>query len=184
MTELASKNQLRMSLTRWALVTVPLFILLGTLSGVMSNSGNRNHWYSGLAKPELMPPGWAFGVIWTLLYALIGFAVAMILDARGAKGRPLALLLFALQFLLNLAWSPVFFAMHQAHFAVLLLLIIIVTAVATTFAFAQIRVRAAWLMVPYLAWLCVASALSYQIDTLNPNAAHLGSFVSSTHINN
>ncbi len=182
MTELASQNQLRMSFARWAIVTVPLFVLLGALSGVVSNSGMQNRWFALLAKPALMPPGWIFGVVWTILYALMGLAVAMILDARGARGRSFALALFGLQFAMNLAWSPVFFAFHQAHFAVFLLVVILVAAIATTFAFAPIRARASWLLVPYLVWLSFASVLSYQIDKLNPDAAHLGRVVGTAHI--
>jgi len=182
MSEIASKTQLRMSFTRWAVVAVPLLILLGGLSGVLSNSGNNNHWYAGLTKPEIMPPGWAFGVIWTILYAMMGCAVAAILDARGAGGRALALGLFTIQLVLNLIWSPLFFGAHQAHLAVFLLVVILLAAVATTLVFAPIRRHAAWLMVPYLAWLCVALALAYQIDQLNPNAAHLGTVAGTAHI--
>lgn len=182
MSEIASKMQLRMSFARWAVVAVPLFVFLGGLSGIISNSGPSNHWYAQLSKPEIMPPGWAFGVVWTILYALMGLAVAAVLDARGARGRVLALGLFAAQFALNLIWSPLFFRAHQAHFAVFLLAIILIGAVATTFAFAPIRRNAAWLMLPYLAWLCIALALAYQIDRLNPNAAHLGTVAGTAHI--
>jgi len=100
MSEIASKMQLRMSFARWAIVAVPLFVFFGGLSGVLSNSGSNNHWYAQLLKPEIMPPGWAFGVIWTILYALMGLAVAAILDARGARGRALALGIFTAQFVL------------------------------------------------------------------------------------
>lgn len=182
MSEPASKTQLRMSFARWAVVTVPLFILLGGLSGVVSNSGNGNHWYALLTKPAVMPPGWAFGVIWTTLYALMGFAVAAILDARGAKGRGIALGTFALQFILNLAWSPLFFGAHQAHLAVFLLGLIFVVAVMTTIFFAPIRRHAAWMLVPYLAWLSIATVLAYQTDQLNPNAAQLGTGTQTAHI--
>jgi len=182
MSELASKNQLRMSFARWAMVTVPLVVLLGLLSGVIANSGMGNAWFARLTKPELMPPGWAFGVIWTLLYALMGLALALVLDARGARGRPFALVLFGVQLVLNLAWSPVFFGAHQAHFAVLLLAIIFVAAFANCVAFGRIRTQAAWLLVPYLAWLCVATVLGYQIDQLNPNAAQLGKAAGTAHI--
>lgn len=171
-----------MSFARWAVVTVPLFILLGGLSGVVSNSGNGNHWYAQLTKPAIMPPGWAFGVIWTILYALMGLAVAAILDARGAKGRGVALGVFALQFVLNLAWSPLFFGAHQVHAALILIGAIFVLAVATTVLFAPIRRHAAWQMVPYLAWLTIATALAYQTDQLNPNAATLGTGAQTAHI--
>src|SRR6185503_2730178 len=101
MTEIASRAQLRMSYLRWALVTVPLILLLGTLSGVAAGSGSSNPWFAALRKPAFMPPDWAFPVAWTLLYICLGLALALILHARGARGRPLALTLFVLQLALN-----------------------------------------------------------------------------------
>ena len=90
MMEIASRGQLRMAYARYALVTVPAILLLGTLSGKVSNSGYGNPWFDALAKPSFMPPGWAFPVAWSLLYILLGLSLAIILNARGAKGRGLA----------------------------------------------------------------------------------------------
>jgi tryptophan-rich sensory protein len=86
MTQIASRSQLRMSFLRYALVTVPLILLLGILSGRASNSGFGNPWFDALVKPDAMPPGWAFGVAWTILYILLGLSLALILHARGAEG--------------------------------------------------------------------------------------------------
>jgi hypothetical protein len=54
-----------------------------------------NAWFDALEKPAIMPPGWVFGLAWTILYILLGLALALILHARGARGRGLALALFA-----------------------------------------------------------------------------------------
>jgi translocator protein len=167
---LASKEQLRMSFLRWAMVCVPLLLFLGFFSGQASNSGFGNRWFDALAKPDTFPPSWVFGFVWSILYVLQGLILAMLLHARGSKGRGLALGLFGVQFLLNLGWSPLFFGAHQVSMALVLLLVILIFAVATTFAVAPIRKQAAWMMVPYLAWLCAASFLNYQMDGLNPNA--------------
>jgi tryptophan-rich sensory protein len=173
MTGIASKSQLRMSFLRYALVTVPLILLLGTISGRAANSGYGNPWFDTLVKPAAMPPGWTFGAAWTTLYILLGLALAMILHAKGSRGRGLALSLFAAQMLLNYAWSPVFFAMHQVRLALVLILAMLALAAATAFLFARIRKQAALLMLPYLAWLCFAAFLNYQIILLNPEAETL-----------
>jgi tryptophan-rich sensory protein len=173
MTAIASRSQLRMSLLRWCLVTVPAVLLLGTLSGRAANSGYGNPWFDALVKPEAMPPGWMFGVAWSILYILLGIALAMILNARGARGRPLALAFFFVQLLLNYAWSPVFFAMHQVGTALLLIGAILVLAMIAAFLFARIRRAAGLLMLPYLAWLGFASYLNYEIMVLNPGAESL-----------
>jgi benzodiazapine receptor len=173
MTAIASKAQLRMSFVRWALVTVPLILLLGTLSGRIANSGYGNPWFDALVKPAIMPEGWVFGAAWTLLYILQGLALAMILHARGARGRGLAIALFAAQLLLNYAWSPIFFGLHQVTTAMIVILLMLALAVAVTILFARIRRTAGLLMLPYLAWLCFAALLTWQILQLNPDAETL-----------
>jgi tryptophan-rich sensory protein len=162
-----------MSYLRWALVTVPAVLLLGTLSGRASNSGYGNPWFDALVKPEAMPPGWVFGVAWTILYILLGLALAMILNARGARGRPLALALFFAQLLLNYSWSPIFFAMHELRLALFVIAAMLGLSIAATVRFAKIRRAAALLMLPYLAWLCFAGFLNFRIIELNPDAEAL-----------
>jgi translocator protein len=173
MTAIASKSQLRMSFLRYALVTVPAVLLLGIVSGRLANSGYGNPWFDALAKPEMMPPGWVFGAVWTFLYILLGLALAMILHAHGAGGRGRALGLFGLQLLLNYAWSPVFFGAHKVGLALSMIIAMIVLTAATAALFARIRAAAGILMLPYLAWLLFAAVLNYQIMVLNPNAAEL-----------
>lgn len=182
MGEIASASQLRQSYLRWAIVTVPLIVLLGTGSGQLSGSGYGNPWFDALEKPEIMPPGWVFGVVWTLLYILMGLALAMILNARGAAGRGMAIALFVIQLALNLAWSPLFFAKHEVSLAFWLILAILLFAVLTAVAFGRIRRSAGLLMLPYVAWLIFASFLNFQIDQLNPAAETLAPGGSSTQI--
>ena len=158
---------------RTALITVPIVLALGSLSGRLANSGYDNGWFAALAQPDIMPPGWVFGVVWTILYCLMGVSLAMILVAKGAPGRGRALSLFLTQLVINLAWSPIFFAWHQVTLAFYLILLILALTVATTFAIAPLRKAAAWLLVPYMVWLSFASILNYQIDQLNPDAETL-----------
>lgn len=170
---IASKGQLRMSFLRWAIFTVPLILLLGFASGRSVPSGSENTWYMALVKPAMTPSGWLFPVAWTTLYILLGLAVAIILHARGARGRGLALALFAAQFVLNLAWTPLFFGMHQVGAALIVIIAILVVATITTVLFGRIRPLAAWLMVPYLAWISFAGVLTWRIGQLNPDAETL-----------
>lgn len=173
MTGIASKSQLRMSFLRYALFTVPGVLLLGTLSGQLSGAGEGNLWFDALHKPAIMPPGWAFGAAWTVLYILLGLSLAMVLHARGARDRPKALTLFALQLVLNFAWSPAFFAYHQVGIALSLIAAMIVVSLGMVFVIWRIRIAAALLLYPYLGWLMFAAALTYQIMALNPGAASL-----------
>ena len=123
-----------------------------------------------------------FGTAWALLYVMLGLALAMILNARGAKGRALALSLFFAQLLLNFTWSPLFFGAHQVTAALWLILGILALTIATSFAFARIRTAAAWMLVPYMVWLSFASILNYQIDARNPDAETLVPPAATTQI--
>ncbi|GLI96764.1 TspO/MBR family protein [Sphingobium sp. BS19] len=173
MNEIASKGQLRLSYLRWALFVVPAIVFLGFLMSRISNAGFGNLWFDTLVKPSIMPPGLAFPIVWSILYVLMGLALSVVLDARGAKGRGVAVLLFLAQLACNLAWSPLFFASHKVTAALYLIILMLILATATTLAFRRIRRIAAWLMVPYLCWLGIACGLNYEIRRLNPDAETL-----------
>ncbi|MDX3901649.1 MAG: tryptophan-rich sensory protein [Sphingobium sp.] len=173
MNEIASRGQLRLAYLRWALFTVPVVVALGFLSGKIANSGYGNRWFAALEKPALMPPGWAFGFAWTVLYILMALALAIILHARGARLRRLAIALFLVQLLLNLLWSPLFFRAHQVDDALILLVVLLLVVLVTTALFWRIRMLAGLMLLPYIAWLAFAAFLTYEIDRLNPNAETL-----------
>lgn len=182
MTELASRSQLRMSFLRTALFTVPAVVLLGTLSGLLSNSGDGNAWYRALVLPSFQPPSWAFGVVWPILYICLGLSLAMIIHARGAPRRGLVLTIFLVQLAINYAWSPVFFGLHQVTLALGLIVIMVALTLLLIALTWRIRPAAALLLLPYLAWICFATALNYRIMVDNPNAARLAPAGASTDI--
>jgi translocator protein len=167
---LASREQLRASLLRWTLVCVPGCILLGTLAGRLSQSGAKNPWFDALAKPDIFPAPALFGIVWAVLYGLMGFALALVGSAWGARGRGLAVASFAVQFLFNLSWSPVFFGMRQITGGLIVIAVLDVLVVVTLVLFWRIRKLAGALLLPYLAWILFATVLNYEFSRLNPEA--------------
>ena len=170
MTALASSGQLRASLLRWALVLVPGLVLLGFLSSVLSGSGPSSPWFAGLIKPAIYPPPQVFGIVWSVLYAMMGLALAMIMAARGAWARGRAVIAFIVQLVLNLAWSPLFFAAHQITGALVLIGVLDLAVVATIALFWRVRPLAGGLLIPYLAWILFATMLNWQFHVANPDA--------------
>lgn len=170
MNQVASPAQLRASILRWALVLVPLVMLLGFVSGKVSGSGADNPWFAALTKPDLYPPPLAFPVVWGVLYLLMGLAVAFVAAARGARGRGVALAVFAVQLALNLAWSPLFFGLHEMSRALVLIGVLDVAVAVTLVLFWRVRLVAGVLLLPYLAWVLFATVLNWQFLTLNPDA--------------
>ena len=156
--------------SRIAIVTAPAIVLLGSASGWLSNSGYENAWFDALQKPFFMPPGWLFGVVWPILYILMGVALAMILAEPPSPRRRNALILFFVQLALNFAWSPIFFAAHDITLAKYVIFVMAVIAAGAAGQFMRLRKAAGLLLVPYLAWLIFAAALNSAIEDLNPAA--------------
>jgi len=153
-----------------ALATVILIELLGGLSGWLSNSGFGNPWFDALVKPLFMPPGWLFGVVWPILYSLLGISLAIALAEPPSPRRRAGLILFALQMVMNFAWSPIFFAGHDIRLAKVVIFAMAALAAAAAGQFLRLRKAAGLLMIPYLAWLVFAATLNASIEGLNPGA--------------
>ncbi len=158
------------SWSRIAIVTGPAIVLLGSASGWLSGSGYGNPWFDALQKPFFMPPGWAFGVVWPILYLLMGIALAMVLAEPESPRRRNALILFFAQLALNLAWSPIFFAAHDITLAKYAIYVMAVIAAGAAGQFMRLKRPAGLLLVPYLAWLIFAAMLTSAIEDLNPGA--------------
>lgn len=125
-------------------------------------------WYSGLAKPPGTPPDWVFGPVWTLLYAVMGVALARLwLLPRETKGRRAALAWFGAQLALNLAWSPVFFGMRQILTGLIIIALLLWSIRIAVAAMAPVDRRAAGLMWPYALWVSYATYLNAGIWFLN-----------------
>ena len=170
MTIPASRGQLRASFLRWALFVVPTVMALGFFSGRLSGSGPGNPWFDALAKPGIFPPPGTFGIVWPILYFLMGIAFTLVLTARGARGRGMAVAAFVVQLVLNLAWSPAFFAAHRMTVALWILVALDLAIVVTIALFWRIRRPAALLLVPYLAWIGFATLLNWEFVRANPAA--------------
>ena len=170
MNRLATASQLRASLLRWIMVLVPATMLLGYLSGMVAGSAAGNPWFAALEKPATYPPAATFGIVWGVLYAMMGLSLALVCAAWRAWYRTPAIIAFCAQFALNLAWSPMFFAQHQITVALAIVLLLDIAVVLTIWLFWKVRRAAALLLLPYLAWILFATVLNWQILQLNPSA--------------
>jgi benzodiazapine receptor len=138
----------------------------GALVGATSASGDTE-WYRSLVKPPWNPPSWVFGPVWTTLYALMAVAAWRIWKRGGFDANRPALRLFLLQLLFNFAWSFVFFKFQRIDLALVEIGCLWILIVLTIRAFARIDKPAAWLLVPYLAWVTYAATLNAAIYMLN-----------------
>lgn len=128
----------------------------------------QDAWYSALAKPSWMPPGWLFGVVWTVLYAMMGFAISLVLLPNAKRGgRSPALTAFAIQLALNLAWSPIFFRFHSPGWALVVILFLWIAIAWTVATCWSVNDLAGILLLPYWAWVTFAVALNAAIWRMN-----------------
>jgi tryptophan-rich sensory protein len=118
-----------------------------------------------LNKPSFNPPNWIFAPVWTTLFVLMALA-AWRVHSRTGFGAAIGLWLAQLVF--NALWSPAFFGLHNIALALADVLVLLGLVVATTIAFFRRDRIAGWLMVPYIAWVAFASALTFAILRLNP----------------
>ncbi|PPT53373.1 TspO/MBR family protein [Xanthomonas arboricola] len=136
---------------------------LGAMASIQAAS-----FYAELARPAWAPPGWLFGPVWTVLYGMMAVSAWLVWRLGGWAGARVALTLFVVQLALNGLWSWLFFAWHLGAWAFADILVLWLVLVATIGAFAKRQALAAWLLVPYLAWVSFAAALNFSIWQLNP----------------
>ena len=149
-----------------------LMILLGwlLLVGLVATSGaltSPGEWYAELKKPPLNPPSWVFSVVWTALYLLMAIAAWRVTLRVTSEQRFTVLWPFVAQLAANGLWSFLFFSWHWIVIALLDLILLWGLILLTIRRFSRVSSLAAWLLVPYLAWVSFAGYLNAGIAWLN-----------------
>ncbi len=130
-------------------------------------SSQAGAFYGQLVRPGWAPPGWLFAPVWTVLYALMGVAAWLVWRLHGFKKARSALALFVIQLSANALWTWVFFVWHQGALAFAEIVLLWCLIAATTASFWRLSNVAAALLLPYLAWVTFASALTFATWRLN-----------------
>lgn len=145
---------------------IGLSLGVGFLSGLISREGTQIY-AQMLQKPPLSPPGWVFGVVWTILYTLMGISAAMVWAAPQTMARSRGLNLFIAQLIVNFFWSPIFFNARAYGLAFVWLLVLWILVLLMILEFRKVDKTTAWLQIPYLAWLTFAAYLNWGVWQLN-----------------
>ncbi|VVB79682.1 TspO/MBR family protein [uncultured archaeon] len=140
----------------------------GLIGGIFT-SRSIPSWYKKLKKPKINPPSWIFGPVWTILYALMGVSIAIVLSINSGFfiAQKFGIMLFWTQLGLNILWSIIFFGMKKPGLAFLEIILLWIAIVATIYEFFFVSSTAAGLLVPYLLWVSFASVLNFLIWRLN-----------------
>lgn len=146
-----------------------LFICFAAAAAGGLASSQAGTFYRALVRPPWAPPGWLFGPVWSLLYILMAVSAWLVWRELGFRQGRSALSLFLVQLGANALWTWLFFVWHLGTLAFLEILVLWILILATTITFWRTRPAAGLLMLPYLAWVSFASALTLAIWKANPH---------------
>jgi tryptophan-rich sensory protein len=126
----------------------------------MSLNESNREWYNSINKSPLTPPNYVFGIVWPLLYVMIIGSGVDFFSQTNKETLTTGLVLYTLQWILNLSWSPLFFRYKQISLSLLVILSLVATVIGTIYVFGTQSTLSAWLLVPYLVWISFASYLN------------------------
>jgi benzodiazapine receptor len=140
--------------------------------GGLATANNVDGWYATADKAPWSPPNWVFGPVWTVLYTAMAVAAWLVWRSRAEGTRP-ALTAYAVQLVLNLLWTPVFFGLYPVlgtpalWIAFVIIVALAVAVSVTVLYFGPISRTAGLLLLPYLAWIVFASSLNFWAAVYN-----------------
>lgn len=140
---------------------------IGLVGGLLTISSVRT-WYPGLAKPAFNPPNWLFGPVWSILFIAIGIAAYRIWIKRTQIAHfPRTIAIYAIQLILNLCWSYLFFYHHLLGAALFEIVALLIAILVNGLIFYKIDKIAGLIFIPYFLWVSFATLLTYNIYILN-----------------
>ena len=143
----------------WVLPVLLPFV--GAIPSSRITKNNIKTWYDLLVRPSWRPPNWAFGPVWSVLYTAMGVASHLVLQSPAADTT--AALLYGAQLVLNWAWTPIFFGLHNVRLAAYEICLLWLAVAGCGLKFYSIDTTAGLLFLPYLAWVSLATALTFNI---------------------
>jgi len=139
--------------------------LLGAIGTFWTNADSD--WYNNLNKPPFNPPSWLFAPVWIFLFSLMGIALYFVFFSSSSQVRTIALVLFVIQFVLNILWNYLFFGAHNPLFALIEIVFLLILIILTSVYFFKSNILSGALMIPYVLWVGFASFLNYSIWRIN-----------------
>ncbi|MFH1229276.1 MAG: TspO/MBR family protein [Candidatus Aenigmatarchaeota archaeon] len=146
------------------------FILLCQFAGIIGSVFTMPKiasWYSTLQMPWFTPPNWIFGPVWTTLFALMGISLYLLWEKKSDKRFKLAMVIFGVQFALNILWNFMFFGLESPFLGLVEIAFLWASIAMTIATFYMISKKAGTVLIPYILWVSIATALNYYVLILN-----------------
>jgi tryptophan-rich sensory protein len=142
-----------------------LFLVLNfsalAIGGLFTGPGVSSSWYQELNQAPWTPPGWVFGFAWTLIMLCFSFYMAYLISSK--ENRKTIIAWFAIQWVLNIAWNPIFFYFHQVSLGLICISALTILVAYFLFKFRTALKLKTLLVAPYFIWLLIASSLNAYI---------------------
>ena len=148
-------------------VSITLPLLVGLLSSFLTRDAMDI--YSSIERPNFAPPSYIFGIVWPILYIMMGVAFYFIWIAKDSSNKKSAIFVYLLQLFLNFLW-PIIFFKYKLYFISFIELILLLIVIIITYAkFIKIDKKSAYLLIPYIVWVSFAGILNLSIYLMNKN---------------
>ncbi len=147
-----------------------IFVLSAEIIGAVSAllSGSFSDFYDKFKEPPLLPPAWLFPVVWSILYAVMGFSAYLIYNSAADESkRKDALKIYWIQLALNFSWSIIFFRFEALWMAFAVIIALWLMIIAMIVKFRKISPAAAYMNIPYLIWVTFAAYLNLATALIN-----------------
>lgn len=152
-------------LTLPVIVAATITLLVLGIGGWMTTVGP---WYENLTKPRWTPPNWAFGPAWAVILGLAACSSVLAWNSTSGGGEQLfVLILFGINIVLHMLWSPLFFNLRRPDWALYEIPFLWLSILALMIGLAPVSSKASWLLLPYLLWVTFAAFLNLTIVRLN-----------------
>jgi tryptophan-rich sensory protein len=149
-------------MNKW--IKLIICILICQLAGIIGSLftiSSITSWYANLNKPFFTPPDWLFGPVWLILYTLMGISLYLIWNEKSKGKIKIPLFIFFIQLVLNALWPIMFFGFQLIFYGLIEIIIMWTFIALTMFSFYRISRKAALILVPYIAWVTIATLLNY-----------------------
>lgn len=149
-------------------VAIGVCLLTGLIGSHFATPAN-SPWYITLAKPALTPPAWVFAPVWTAVFIMMGVALYLVWSKGWRRKKvKVAMATFAVQLVLLVLWSQLFFGLQAPYLAFIEIMLLWVATLMTIVTFQRVSIPATLLLVPYLLWVTFVAYLTHGIYVLNP----------------
>lgn len=133
---------------------------VGYIGSIFTSQGVSSSWYESI-KPPITPPSYVFLIVWNILFFLIALSLYFAWVNSNPKQKVEVGIIFAVNFVLNISWSIIYFSLQNPLFALIDIFAIIISIIAVMITVKRIDIKSYYLLYPYLIWVCFASLLNY-----------------------